>query len=234
MVAFIADMLDHLAPLSRARPIVFAVFTAVVASLILRRALRLLYSSRPKPKYVGQRDENGLMTGKGKLPLSNGDFYEGEFIKGMFHGEGLYMFKDGKSYYRGSFKSSMFHGKGEEMYGTSNSKYVGSFKANRRDGHGRIDYGTGGSYVGKWKNGLKHGTGTLKYVNGDKFFGHFENGFKQGAGEYSGRTFRIVGNWTKNHADADCIVHAKKGFDPSHLIGVSEGGPDLTNIQYSQ
>jgi hypothetical protein len=45
-------------------------------------------------KYDGEYDENGLISGSGKMIYSNGDIYSGDFLQGLMHGSGKMSFKN--------------------------------------------------------------------------------------------------------------------------------------------
>lgn len=36
--------------------------------------------------YDGEYDENGLISGSGRMIYSNGDIYSGDFLQGLMHG----------------------------------------------------------------------------------------------------------------------------------------------------
>ena len=46
----------------------------------------------PLGLYVGARDEAGKRTGKAKMQYTNGDTYDGEYLDGLRHGQGVGMF----------------------------------------------------------------------------------------------------------------------------------------------
>jgi hypothetical protein len=73
-----------------------------------------------------------IISGKGRLEINKNYYYEGEFVEGIYHGQGKLGSKDG--YYEGGFAKGKPHGRGEQFAYNSEKKLVG-----------------------KWKNGLKHG-----------------------------------------------------------------------------
>ena len=48
--------------------------------------------------YTGERDYNGLMSGKGSLITPSGATYEGDLLDGHFHGAGALVFPNGARY----------------------------------------------------------------------------------------------------------------------------------------
>ena len=61
--------------------------------------------------YEGQWSTEGKRQGRGRLKLSNGDQYYGEFMNGFFHGLGVLNVANG-SKYEGSFELGRYHGFG--------------------------------------------------------------------------------------------------------------------------
>jgi hypothetical protein len=83
--------------------------------------------------------------------------YNGEWKDGKMHGEGEYLFSDGKG-------------------------YKGSFKDNNCEGFGIAEYPIGSSYEGYWKDGKFHGEGTQRSVTNIKYDGCWKNGKREGKG----------------------------------------------------
>ena len=80
----------------------------------------------------------------------NGDFYIGEWKKGLKHGKGIDYYKNG------------------------NIKYEGDFMKGKYDGIGKYIEENGDYYIGEWKNGLRNGKGILYDKNGNiKYKGPF-------------------------------------------------------------
>ncbi len=89
-------------------------------------------------KYQGQILD-GQMHGDGKLTYDNGEYYDGEWVKG-------------KRYswtYQQGFNTEFFSGK--------------------RHGRGEYMYADGTKYVGNWENDRIQGEGTSWYPNGNKW-----------------------------------------------------------------
>jgi hypothetical protein len=66
--------------------------------------------------------KDGEMNGKGKLTFSNGDIYEGEFVRGEREGIGTYYYTEKGDVYKGSWKSGYKDGSG--TYGYKNGKVI--------------------------------------------------------------------------------------------------------------
>jgi hypothetical protein len=75
---------------------------------------------------------------------SSGDIFEGEFIDGLLHGEGMYECKSNRSIYKGHFVNGSKHGVGEEiLYDKKHSvlsRYKGMYCNDRRSGLGRFQF----------------------------------------------------------------------------------------------
>ena len=54
--------------------------------------------------------------GKGKFIEENGNYYIGEFKKGLKHGKGIEYIKKGKIIYKGDFINDKKEGKGKFIY----------------------------------------------------------------------------------------------------------------------
>jgi hypothetical protein len=111
--------------------------------------------------YQGQWYEDKPQ-GKGKFTDFEGSVYEGNFVDGMFGGEGTLSFYQGYKY----------------------TKYVGQFSNGKKYGEGRLDFSDGSFYQGGFKDDLQHGWGVDTYVDGSTFSGNFVNGKKHGKGCY--------------------------------------------------
>lgn len=68
---------------------------------------------------------NGLRHGKGVEIFNNGDWFEGIFQNGRFHGFGTYFWKKDKAIYTGGFKNGFRHGKGK--YQSNTTTFEGSY-----------------------------------------------------------------------------------------------------------
>lgn len=102
--------------------------------------------------YDGMYDDNGLMSGGGRMSYANGDFYSGDFVHGLMHGNGKMKYSDGAMYY-GQFQYDLIDGDGEYTY--PDSTY----------------------YAGQFREGLQHGMGCLSNEKGEtQLFGYWTDG----------------------------------------------------------
>lgn len=109
----------------------------------------------------------------------NGERYEGQIIKKMKHGKGIYTWLDG-TVYIGYWSNDLEHGYGEKIY-ANGDVYRGYWKYGTFDAQGTYVWKNGQSYEGQWKDGFEHGYGTKTTASGIKTrgfwnygeFGHF-------------------------------------------------------------
>lgn len=112
--------------------------------------------------YEGEYDEeNGEYSGPGIARLDNENVYEGDFVKGLFHGHGKFTWANGMSY-EGDFKRNKITGQGTYNY-LDGSTYVGSVFDGKRHGQGKLTTSAGQIYEGDWKMGKRHGNGKMIY-----------------------------------------------------------------------
>ena len=173
-------------------------------------------------KYIGEW-KNDLFHGQGILLSINGDFYQGDFIKGKMEGSGeFYSNKfnynytgeflenkfDGKgkityesdelyNYYEGNFSEGYMHGSGNLIY-NDYSSYKGNFDKNNFEGNGVLIFSDGRKYKGTWKKSKMDGTGVFTWEDGTKYKGQYKNNIKEGNGVYSFGANLYDGTWADN------------------------------------
>ena len=76
--------------------------------------------------------------------------YEGEYVRGVKEGNGIFIYPDG-------------------------SKYEGQWKAGNRCGQGKYLYANGDWYKGNWKDNLKDGKGVYYHKQTDSQFMGIDN-----------------------------------------------------------
>ena len=108
------------------------------------------------------------------LHFENGEKYEGQLLKGLRHGQGIYTWRDG-TVYSGTWHRDLEHGCGEKRY-ANGDKYSGSWKNGMYDGQGTYTWRDGSSYAGRWQDGMEHGMGTKTEANGLKKTGFWTYG----------------------------------------------------------
>eukprot|EP01032_Pedospumella_encystans_P020483 gene20483-23267_t len=106
--------------------------------------------------------------------------YDGEWKNGRMHGNGTYLFRDGKTY-EGRFQNGHIEGEGTAYY-PGGQKYVGEWQKGRYEGKGETFMLGGSKYVGDFEFGRRHGQGTLTYPSGLTYVGQFLDGKPHGRG----------------------------------------------------
>jgi hypothetical protein len=108
-------------------------------------------------------------SGVGRRRIFREDYYEGDIVDGLCHGNGTYTW-------------------------TRGDKYIGQWKNGFQEGNGLLIWKGGNRYEGGWANGLRHGNGTYSWevkgfnfhegLSRDRFEGVWVEGYRQGAGKY--------------------------------------------------
>lgn len=96
---------------------------------------------------------------------SDKSVYDGEFLEGQVHGQGIMQFDDHPAFksYDGQWQKGAFHGWGH-LELLSGEFYKGFWKQGQRNGEGYHKYGRNGilsAYKGEWKNDEFDGIGYL-------------------------------------------------------------------------
>ena len=118
--------------------------------------------------------------GSGVATYENKDSYEGDFVKGLRTGRGIYRFQDEAggavgSKYDGEWKDNKMHGMGVYRW-IDGRMYEGSYVHDKKHGYGVYRWADGRKYEGKWENGKQHGRGKYLLLNGEVKVGDWVNG----------------------------------------------------------
>ena len=100
--------------------------------------------------YTGELDDDNEFSGRGKLTWRNGDYYDGEWLKGQRHGSGTFVYADDAE-----LKS-----------------YTGDWINGTMSGVGLLIKTNGEKYTGKFKDGVMIGRGTYFWPNGQYYEGN--------------------------------------------------------------
>jgi len=106
-------------------------------------------------------------SGKGTATYTNGDIYQGDFVDGVRHGQGVY-----------SYTTKVPEGADFQV------TYSGAWEDNEKSGIGQQKYVGVGDYYGYWEAGKRHGEGVMTYENKDVYSGNWVCGQKEGKGTY--------------------------------------------------
>jgi serine/threonine protein kinase len=120
--------------------------------------------------------KNNKRHGQGKYSYANGEWYSGNWTNGVRQGQGEFHYKTG-NVYRGNFSNGKPEGYGEMTYGSGSfSSYKGNWSQGNISGRGVMYYRSGDRYDGEWRSNKRHGQGTYYWANGDKYIGTFVDG----------------------------------------------------------
>lgn len=124
-----------------------------------------------KGRFKGDTDPvTKLRNGTGTYTYTNNYFqYQGEWVNGRKHGEGVLLMKDGSSFV-GTFCNGEITGQGTKTY-EDGMTYSGLWQTGERNGYGECVYGlrnrTEAYFKGEWVNNVRHGPGELGLKNGN-------------------------------------------------------------------
>ena len=121
--------------------------------------------------YLGQW-KNDKTNGKGKLILSTGEYYEGDFINDKAEGYGVYVHKNGCTY-EGQWKKNLQNGKGKMKWAIKNEEYEGEFHYGKKHGNGKLIFNDGSVYVGQFVNDKIQGKGVKIWPDKRQYEGYF-------------------------------------------------------------
>lgn len=135
----------------------------------------------PPPKPVDTGPGREIAPGVREVAFADGAIYRGGMRGTSYHGKGEYVSKSFK--YEGEFVEGLKHGPGVYVW-ENGDRYEGTFAKDRADGRGKYQFANGDSYEGEVHSGVIVGRGTYTAKNGDVFEGSFANGKPHGVGVY--------------------------------------------------
>lgn len=124
----------------------------------------------------------GKPHGQGMLTYPDGGQYWGRFNAGKRQGEGMMKFVNGDEY-EGEWFNDQPHGQGTFRF-ANGARYVGEFDQGKQAGNGRQTYADGTYYDGQWLHNVPHGYGRLTFASGGAYEGQFSKGQPHGHGLY--------------------------------------------------
>ena len=182
-------------------------------------------------KYIGTLDSMRNFHGHGRLIYSNGNWCEGEWIRGEMTGHGKKFFTESERLDIGEYKNGdrvgigrMEWSDGDWAEGPWNNnginvrgkKYVAAYKRldegdfvdHLRDGHGVMKWDNGDRYEGVWKDtdeGLT-GFGTYYYANGTSEKGKWISGTWYANGTNANKNETTTTTTTDSGGDSNSVL----------------------------
>jgi len=139
---------------------------------------RIEYSGT-KGVYDGEWKQ-GQWSGKGKHTKACGDYYEGQLLDNLYHGEGVFSYKKSGRFFEGQYVM------GERTNGimryADGSVYKGQFYHGRRHGRGTYTFKDESRYKGDFYKDLMQGIGELRFRDGSCYIGEWKKGKHEGQG----------------------------------------------------
>jgi hypothetical protein len=161
--------------------------------------------------------------GKGEY-TSKAFKYQGEFLDGLKHGNGVYIWDNGDRY-DGSFAQDRPDGRGKYHFANGDS-YEGEVKAGVIVGRGTYSTKAGDVFEGSFAGGKPHGVGIYRFANGDRYEGEMDNGRLQGRGRYVSKAGeRIEAPFVEGKAQGIGSYHFANGdrYEGEITAGVLSG-----------
>ena len=206
----------------------FDKFGPVIKSLIDReRPSKLLVSFECGRSLEGEFFE-GLLNGKGIERQEDKVVFNGNFDKGVYHGNGTLNDYDKGVRYDGQFKEGLRHGQGKQVW-SNGIVYEGSWKDNERHGQGKQVWSDGRVYEGDWKIGKMHGQGRFVWPHGVSYEGGFWGNSKHGHGKFTWKNESSYEGLYRDDERIDgTILHEGRSF--SGLIQTNRSGNSAARL----
>ena len=173
--------------------------------------------------------KDGKPDGIGKMEYANGSSYQGKWVDGKWHGDGLFVssldsiygtWKDGKVcgdvlyrrgdlFFEGTFDNNTPLGIGA-LTTKDGTFYSGYWCDGKRNGMGDMIFPNGDTYSGEWHNNSFDGYGEYHYSSTKSFYrGEWKEGLQDGNGLYQSSDFSYDGEWEKGWMDGNGILYFK-------------------------
>lgn len=172
-------------------------------------------------------------TGQARFVWPDGRVFDGAWMAGEPHGEGVETLPDGTRY-QGGWEQGQRHGQGT-LETPEGQRYVGDFVAGRRQGQGTLS-GPDGTYTGGWTDDMPHGEGTFESADGTFYQGGWRQGQRFGYGSYQSPDGSVYeGEWAYDQPHGFGRLENPNGasYDGEwrggqrHGYGRAEGPPGL-------
>uniref|UniRef100_A0A8C1NHU8 Alsin Rho guanine nucleotide exchange factor ALS2 b n=1 Tax=Cyprinus carpio TaxID=7962 RepID=A0A8C1NHU8_CYPCA len=148
--------------------------------------------------------------------------YEGRWVSGKPHGQGVVKWPDGRMY-TGTFKNGLEDGFGDYVVPNKNlnscDHYQGQWKDGKMHGFGTFRYASGEIYEGSFLDNMRHGhgmlrSGKLNSTSPSVFIGQWQNDKKSGYGVFDDitRGEKYMGMWLDDQRQGNGVVVTQFGL----------------------
>mmetsp|Transcript_233 Transcript_233/g.463 ORF Transcript_233/g.463 Transcript_233/m.463 type:complete len:553 (-) Transcript_233:175-1833(-) len=153
----------------------------------------------------------GRQHGQGMLICGDGDVYTGHFEADLYHGQGILAMKNGDRM-EGMWERGKLNGLAKIAY-ANGDRYEGDFFSGKFQGKGRYVYAHGrGWYEGAYYQGRQHGRGLRVFMNNNRYEGQFKFGEMQGEGimEFNNGQ-QYIGQWSQGRMHGRGVLQMVHG-----------------------
>jgi hypothetical protein len=168
---------------------------------------------------------NGERHGEGIEIKGNGCRYSGHWVRDMYQGYGC--LKKDNMEYKGTFCRNRYHGKGiltKILPNGFKTVYTGQFSQHSKHGKGKHVVREG-TYEGEFYYNARHGKGTFTFVNGDIYSGDWRRGIEHGVGVFTSSEETYTGDWVrgKRHGNGRWSCNYKGEYNGYWKRGLRHG-----------
>ena len=189
--------------------------------------LNTVLSIPPKDLISGET-VNGFLHGLGYVRYKSGGFYVGQWSENNPNGKGIHAWSEKSEgtnhWYLGDIKNGLRHGEGTYIW-PDGRKYIGNWHEGKQEGEGTLLESDGSVYIGTFAKGQKHGFGRLCLKNGITYLGNWSQGKRHGKGKtilHDGGIFD--GEYKNDLIDGQGIsIDGSERYEGTYIQGLKEG-----------
>jgi hypothetical protein len=147
------------------------------------------YNHGPNIRFEDRREryndhrEAPRLNGRHLRTWGGGNSYNGDWVDGIPHGQGVFTMPNGYSY-SGDYIDGLEDGRGTTIW-PGGDTYIGGFHQGKRHGQGTYRFANGDIYIGEYLNNHMHNKGTYTTADGNYYEGQWGAGKPSGQGKLS-------------------------------------------------